>query len=599
MNSINSGSMNQKQQPEQSQREDDQGKQEDEKPEAVSGFDAQHLNDINLLLDHATRINLAIDAVNMAWWELNLISGAVIFHKRKAEMLGYDPGVFKHYQDFMNLVHPDDYETAMDAMRDHMSGKAATYEVEYRIKTVNGNYLWFQDAGTITKRDENGRPLRIVGFVIDITKKKAEEAQIRELNTLLEQKVAERTKELMLANEQMRQEIETRKQAEERSEQALRIAERANQSKSEFMSRMSHELRTPLNSILGFAQLLELGTLNEKQQRGVRHILSDGKKLLQLINEVLDITNIETGSLALSMEPVRLKSIFEEITEEFEEAANRKNVSLNQLISPTEDPFVMADYQRIKKLISILVDNAVRYNLPGGSVLLKTEEVPGVQGHSPQIKISVIDTGPGIKAEYIPLLFKPFERVDVTHEGTGLGLALAQKLTDAMNGSIGVESLPDLGSTFWISFAKTKPGSNLHDQPEPGHSAHQANNEFEKKILYIEDNESSSDLVANVLADKMPHLRLISSRTGKNIKNLIMKEKPDLILLDLDLPDIHGSELLHQFKQDDDTKAIPVVIISANLVMSKQKLTNLEGAVSTINKPLDIITFVDTLKRLL
>jgi len=588
--------MEKRNQPEQSHRNTEEGNQEDEKPDAVTGFDTQNQNDIHFLLDHATRINLAIDAVNMAWWELNLTNGAVIYHKRKAEMLGYEPDMFKHYQDFMNLVHPEDYERAMDAMRDHMSGKAQTYEVEYRIKTVQGNYLWFQDAGTITKRDENGRPLKIIGFVIDITKKKAEQELIKELNSQLEQKVADRTRELMLANEQMRQEIEIRKLAEERSEQALNIAEEANRSKSEFMSRMSHELRTPLNSILGFAQLLELGALNEKQQRGVRHILSDGKKLLQLINEVLDITNIETGRLALSMEPVRLQSIFAEITEEFDEAASQKNVSLNQLVSPIDDPYIMADYQRIKKLISILMDNAVRYNQPGGSVLLKAEEDTGVSGQE-RIKISVIDTGPGIKAENTAKLFKPFERIDSNHEGTGLGLALAQKLADAMDGHIGVESLPDLGSTFWISFVRTKPESHFNAQPESGQRADHEYSTFEKTILYIEDNESSSDLVANVLSDKMPHLRLITARTGKNIKSLIMQEKPDLILLDLDLPDIHGSELLQQFKQDVETKSIPVIIITANLVLSKNIKNNLEGAASIVNKPLEIISFVETIKR--
>lgn len=555
--------------------------------------------DLSALIDHATRINIAINAVKMAWWDMNIKTGEVIFHQRKAEILGFSPDKFHHYQDFMKRVHPDDQEIAMQAMRDHISGKAANYEVDYRIQHADGSYIWFQDVGKITQHDENGKPLKVIGFVIDITKKKEEEAIIRELNVELEQKVTERTKELLKANELLQLEVETRKMAEVKSEKARLSAEAAMKSKSEFMSRMSHELRTPLNSILGFAQLLEMGELNEKQKRAVSHILTDGKKLLQLINEVLDITIIESGRLSLSMEPVLLRYLLQETLDAYEKIAAEKNISISLINNKYPDTAILGDYQRMKKLLSILLDNAIRYNNPDGSVIIKYEQDAAASSNKPMVKISVTDTGHGIDLTQQNKVFKPFERISNAQEGTGLGLALAQKLTDAMSGKIGFESMPGIGSTFWISFTEIQISEKRKDENILLLENPNENSRASNSILYIEDNPSSIDLVVNVLSIKFPDVELIACQSGKQASALISNKKPDLILLDLDLPDISGWELLKNLKQESSTRHIPVIIISANIPLGKHHQLIEAGAEACLPKPLDVSTFIKTISQYL
>lgn len=550
--------------------------------------------DLSALIDHATRINIAINAVKMAWWDMNIKTGEVIFHQRKAEILGFSPDMFHHYQDFMKRVHPEDQQKAMQAMRDHISGKAANYEVDYRIQHADGRYIWFQDAGKITQRDENGKPLKVIGFVVDITKKKEEEAIIKELNAKLEHKVAERTEELVKANDLLKIEIETRKLAEEKSEKARRSAEDAMKSKSEFMSRMSHELRTPLNSILGFAQLLEMGELNEKQKRAVRHILTDGKKLLQLINEVLDITNIESGRLSLSMEAVQVYPALKEILDTHTIIANQKNISISLLPFEKQPPSIVADYQRFNKLISILLDNAIKYNHHDGSILIKVEREASSNKMESCIKISITDTGQGIDISQQSKLFMPFERVNTAQEGTGLGLALARKLTDAMRGNIGFESIPGVGSTFWVRFPETQSENQItYESLFKSGDTNQNSQENAFKIVYFEDNPSSIDLVANVLSVKHPSSRFVAYKSGKNAKELLQMEKPNIILLDLDLPEVNGWELLRIFKQDENLKTIPVIIISANIAPGKQHQLLEAGAEACLPKPLDVSSFLN------
>ena len=246
--------------------------------------------------------------------------------------------------------------------------------------------------------------------------------------------------------------ITGRKRMEEELKRARHEAEQSSQAKSEFLSRMSHELRTPLNSILGFSQLLDLAELNPKHSTWIRHILSSGKHLLNLIDEVLDIARIESGKILISSEPVQLRSLILEARDSILPLAEERMLTLSWDNLAAEQLIVMTDRKRIIQVLINLLSNAVKYNKPGGSILIKSEPVFR-EDRLVSVRIAVKDSGSGIAADDLPKIFHPFERIGAektTTEGVGLGLAIVKSILEAMGGMVGVESTLGVGSTFWI-----------------------------------------------------------------------------------------------------------------------------------------------------
>ncbi|MEI6694760.1 MAG: PAS domain S-box protein [Bacteroidota bacterium] len=434
--------------------------------------------------------------------------------------------------------------------------------------------------------------------------------------------------------------ITERKLAEEKINKAIVEAENANLSKSEFLSRMSHELRTPLNSILGFAQLLELSNLQPKQENGVRHILQSGKHLLNLINEVLDISRIEAGHMSLSIEAIQLNSVLEEMIDVFQPQAEKQKIKIELMNSLTDNPYIMADNQRLKQVLMNLISNAIKYNKEGGSVKLKTEIMPIDKVDRIYVRISVIDSGLGISQKDISSVFDAFKRIDSEKsniEGTGLGLNVVKKLMDAMEGNTGVESEIEVGSTFWIelplaenlqsykaiqtentilktaldlanielqfqNISQTKLDSEfviqekdfVHLKEDVSKKTLSAS-EKKKCILYIEDNTTNTELIELILYAYRSDIRLITDEKGEKTVQLAIENHVDLIVLDLDLPDIHGSEVLKKLLTNKKTKNIPVVIVSADAM--PQQINNLlkSGAKKYITKPIAIQAFLEVL----
>jgi PAS domain S-box-containing protein len=369
--------------------------------------------------------------------------------------------------------------------------------------------------------------------------------------------------------------------------------ERVSRAKSEFLSRMSHELRTPLNAILGFGQLLERQSANEVQRTRVRHILTAGRHLLDLINEILDISRIEAGRLQLSLEPVRVADALCEAVELMRPLASEHQTTLSAPSAPDQSVYVMADRQRLKQVLLNLLTNAVKYTPRGGNVGISFE-----RSETDTARVVVIDTGPGIPVDKIPRLFTAFDRLGAEQsgvEGTGLGLALSQRLVQAMHGSIGVESTPGHGSKFWVELPCTK--SPLERIASPvGTGAERARlSGGERTILYVEDNLSNLSLIEQMLAEE-PQVTLITAMQGRLALDLARQHAPDLILLDLHLPDMPGWEVLSELQRDEATRDIPVVVISADATSRQIKRLMSAGARSYLTKPIDVGEFFQVIE---
>jgi PAS domain S-box-containing protein len=389
--------------------------------------------------------------------------------------------------------------------------------------------------------------------------------------------------------------ISDRKKAEDELKLARAQAEKANIAKSEFLSRMSHELRTPMNSILGFAQLMQMSDLKPAQSKGVNHILNSGTHLLNLINEVLDVSKIDAGQMALSPETVDIRSVINEMIDIVRPDAVKRNMNVESEQTSDAPVYATADRQRLKQALLNLIGNAVKYNREGGSVRIKAEFREGVASGEKVVRILVRDTGYGISDANIEKLFIPFERIGAEKtgtEGTGLGLSITKKLIEAMHGTVGVESKPGEGSTFWIELP--------HAENDRIRETHTSDNIEQQRIttvktgtiVYAEDNISNAELVLAILENHRPAIHLITSKYGLQAINIAIEKKPDLILLDLDLPDMHGSKVMEILQANTVTRNIPVVVISADAMPGQIDNLLKAGARDYLTKPIDIEVFL-------
>jgi signal transduction histidine kinase/CheY-like chemotaxis protein len=402
----------------------------------------------------------------------------------------------------------------------------------------------------------------------------------------LEERVRERTLELSAANTQLQREAAERQRAEAE-------AERANRAKSEFLSRMSHELRTPLNSVIGFGQLLELGAQSPEQRESVGHILKGGRHLLALINEVLDLARIEAGKLSLSIEAVFLEDVVRGALDLVRPQAAARKVRLPERLA--WDCQVMADRQRLQQVLLNLLSNAIKYNREGGSIAVEHTEAP-----SGRTRLAITDTGAGITPAMLERLFTPFDRLGADQsgvEGTGLGLALSKRLVEAMAGSLAVESRPGEGTTCTIEL----PTAVRAEVPAvaSGDGVGAAERPCSRgTVLYIEDNLANLRLVERVVSLR-PGVALLSAMQGRQGLELARAHRPDLIVLDLHLPDLPGTEVLAQLVVEPDTRKIPVVILSADATPNQTARLRAQGAHAYLTKPLDVKALLTLLDEVL
>ena len=382
------------------------------------------------------------------------------------------------------------------------------------------------------------------------------------------------------------------------------VAESASKAKSEFLSSMSHELRSPLNAILGFAQLIDSGepapTIAQKDS--IDQILQAGWYLLELINEILDLSLIESGKLSMSTEPMSLAEVLSDCQAMIEPQARKSGIRVS-FYAPDSPIFVLADRTRVKQIFVNLLSNAIKYNRVGGSVEVSCRSLPGGR-----VRVSFQDTGEGLPVDKLAQLFQPFNRLGQEtgiEEGTGIGLVVCKQLAELMGGSIGVESTVGVGSLFWIELnaAEGSDGSEGIDMAEAAAQAPSSSlsdgAESElltpmRTVLCVEDNPANLLLVTRLLA-RRPDIHLLSAKDGRRGVELAHAALPEVILMDINLPGISGITALRILAGDPATAHIPVIALSAN-AMPRDIEKGLEaGFFRYLTKPIKVNEFMETL----
>jgi signal transduction histidine kinase/ActR/RegA family two-component response regulator len=418
----------------------------------------------------------------------------------------------------------------------------------------------------------------------------------RRIADLLERERSEQlersTSVLTSINERLEAEVAERTLAEEDARRAQVQAEEANQAKSEFLSRVSHELRTPFNAVLGFAQLLEGEELTPTQHDSVNHILKAGRHLLHLVDEVLEISRIESRELSLSLEPVNVNAAVREAMDLVRPLAAERGIVLERpdLLGP--DLHVLADRERLSQVLLNLLSNAVKYNRPTGSVRIWCRRTA-----PDRLSIDVCDEGPGISPEKVTRLFSPFERLGAEQTGiggTGLGLALSKGLVDAMGGSIAASSVEGEGSTFSVEFSLVEV---LAEEDLPVQLPN-GGTPPTRTVLYVDDNATNLELVQRILHVR-PDLRVMWAMQGQLGLELARQHQPELILLDLHMPELSGEDVLASLRSDPRTRAIPVVVLTADATEGLSRRLLDAGAIDYLTKPVDVRRFLDVVDRCL
>jgi len=466
--------------------------------------------------------------------------------------------------------------------RDHqdiLSGQQEVVRRQFRLERGDGEPLPVRMACTALRAPDTGRVLHMVAVLEDLS----EHLQL------------------------------------EQTERARQRAEAASRAKSEFVSRMSHELRTPLNAMLGFAQLLGLDrqpALPEHQRQWVQQIQRAGWHLLELVNDTLDLARIESGAVQLHTQPVEVAELLAACADLVSAAATARGVDL-QLELPLDLPPVAADATRLKQVITNLLSNAVKYNrergrvtvraLPPGAPAGSRAAAPALAPSTMQadegdatasmLTLEVSDTGLGMTPAQLQRLFEPYNRLGREGsgvEGTGIGLVIARRLAEMMGGSLAATSRAGTGSTFTLRLPLAAGPAALASEPAPAQPAPYR----QRRVLYIEDNETNIEVMRGVLLQR-PQVHLEVAMLGLDGLAAARRLQPDLILLDMQLPDITGPELLRHLMDDDETATIPVVVVSADATPARIEQALTLGAAHYVTKPLALVPFLQVLDEVL
>lgn len=481
-------------------------------------------------------------------WNWNVSTDELYWSDEIFRIFGYQANELKpSYIEFMSILHSDGIDKIKNSEEMAFSNsEGESYSLDHRILLPNGEERWVHEE-VVAEFSGEGKGVKLSGTIQDITERKLIENNLRA---------------------------------------AKNEAERLSEAKSDFLSRMSHELRTPMNAILGFSQLLNMQPLTEKQHTSVDEIETAGKHLLALITDLLDLSRIEAGRTLVVLESVNLNEVLSEAAKITESLILENNLSLS--INCEADYKVIADVIRLRQVFVNLLSNASKYNNKGKTIKVTCSVQDDV------IKVMVTDEGVGIDSEMINKLFIPFERLGAEFtgvDGTGIGLALSKQLIEHMSGKIGVESTPGQGSTFWVEIPRAKQrhihADNINNPLDGEHICN---------ILYIEDNIANLRVVEQMI-EYFDQLKLMSAQNGNYGIELAKEYKPDLILLDINLPDINGYQVLNVLRDNKITKDIPIIAISADAMPINIERGLEAGFNDFLAKPIELNILIEALNK--
>ncbi|HJV62621.1 MAG TPA: ATP-binding protein [Albitalea sp.] len=471
-------------------------------------------------------------------------------NRRLSEILGYAPQQLTGMR-FQDASLPEDAEANLVHSRRLLDGKVNDYTLEQRCRRADGSIVWLAFTVALV-RDAAGAPAYFIAVIEDVTARKETQAALL----------------------------------------AAQAAERANAAKTEFLSRMSHELRTPLNAVLGFAQLLQMDdghSLSPEQRAKLQHIENAGAHLLAMINDVLDLSRIESGGMPLTAETVRLESAVHEAIALVATAARDAQVQL-QVEPPMPGDgatHVQADHLRLRQVLVNLLSNAIKYNREHGRVSVRWNAAD--EGES--VRLQVIDTGQGLTAAQREHLFEPFNRLGAERssiEGSGIGLVVTQRLVQLMGGRIEVDSQPGVGSCFTVTLpstagGKTRPGA----LDTPPAAAPPAAPGPRRTVLYAEDNPMNVELVREVMRLR-EDCRLLVARSGREAIAMAQRERPDVLLLDMHLGDMTGLDVARHLAGDPRLAQVPMIALSADAMPAPIAAARHAGFRAYLTKPLNV-----------
>ena len=497
------------------------------------------------------RVALAARGAGIGTWLFDTATNVTYWDEQMFLLRGLPPAPEAlSVADRLAMTHPDDRQRVLDALAESLkTSESAMYE--FRIQRPDGQWRWLASR-SIPVLDSEGRMLRQTGVNWDVT-----EARTNEL---------------------------------ERHERVL--AQRENQAKSKFLARISHELRTPLNAVLGFSELMinDADRTPPEHRRTVEHIHAAGRHLLSLINDVLELSSLQSGELKMNLGAVSLARTVQETLPLLWPQARARGISLQ---IENLDAVVWADPTRVRQIVINLVTNAIKYNRDGGQVFISAR----VEG--PRTSLSVRDTGRGIPAERTPHLFEPFNRLGIEREGiegTGIGLAVVKAIVERLGGEVRVRSDPGVGSEFIVSLesaAELAREAAVAQQPAQLDFSART---YEGKILYIEDNPVNV-LIVEELIKRFSGLTLVSEVDGHSGVARAREFMPDLILVDMQLPDFDGFEVLRRLRADPATARIPCIALSANAMPDDIANALRAGMAGYWTKPIDFRAFAESLDK--
>jgi PAS domain S-box-containing protein len=497
---------------------------------------------------NAELLDLAYDAVFS--WDFNTRSiqywnkaATQLYEFSAADVVGKDP------QQLLHSVYPVSLDGILASLceNDHWEGELVQNTRDGRVIPISARWA--------LQRDAAGAPLSVLEINRDISAAKRAADDLR---------------------------------------RARDAAEQASNAKSEYLSRMSHELRTPLAAMLGFSDLLEMREPRSDQVQAIDAIQRAGSHLLSLVNDVLDIARIESGRESLALQPVDVRAALDECAGLVAQAAEERGIELSVRAETADGVFVSADRQRLNQVLLNLLSNAIKYGDAGGHVSIAAAAADR------DVVIEVTDDGPGLTEAEQRLLFQPFERLGAERshvQGTGLGLALCRQLTSAMGGTIGLRSVKGEGATFSVRLhrASSTDTAALIRASAP---AVLRNVVAECTVLYVEDNLATVALVESIFALR-PNVRLLTAMQGGMAVELAREHHPDLVILDLHLPDINGEEVIHRLRDNPRTAHVPVVIYSADATERQVDRLFAAGAEAYLTKPARVAEFLGLIDRIL